>query len=270
MSMRICAIVAAAGMFASVVNADVITQWNFNGANAASIPGGPTSPSPSVGSGTASLRGGVTGDPAFASGNASGGSSDPVTDSTDFGWQTTTYPAATVNNETAGVQFAVPTTGFQDITVSWDQRHSNTSSRFWAIYYTTDGSTWTRLSVSASNANPGTTPSGGTPASTAGLFGTAGTFSAFSTQAGAGDDWFNGRSVNFTGVAGVDNNPNFAVRILTSFDAGTAYAASSAGVYGGGTMRWDMVTVSGTVVPTPAAAALLGLGGLAAARRRRA
>lgn len=272
MSMRLCAIVAAAGMFASAVNADIITQWNFNGTSATTIPGGTASPTPSTGSGTASLIGGTTA--SYASGIASGGSSDPVTTSpNNFGWGTTTYPAASAANETAGVQFLVSTVGYQSITLSWDQRHSNSASRFWAFYYTLDGGTnWTRLNVDASNASAGATPAAGAPASAAGLFGGNGTFSAFDgTVTGAGDDWFNGRSVNLSAIPGADNNANFGFRIVSSFGSGTAYASSSGVAYGaGGTSRFDMVTVNGTVIPTPAAAALLGLGGLAAARRRRA
>jgi hypothetical protein len=265
---RALSVVALAGLVVGLSSLasgqTVLTQWNFN-----STVGTTT---PSTGAGTASLVGGTTA--TFASGNASGGSTDPVTDATDFGWNTTTYPAATATsgtNETLGVQFLASTLGFQNITVSWDQRHSNTNSRFWAFFYTIDaGATWTRLSVSAANANPGTTPAGGAPANAAGLFGPNGTFSAFDgTVTGAGDDWFNGRSVNLTGIAGVDNNPNFGFRVLASFGDGATYQASSAGVYGGGTARFDMATVSGTLIPTPGAVALLGLGGLVAGRRRR-
>ncbi|MCU0688901.1 MAG: hypothetical protein MUE97_04070 [Phycisphaerales bacterium] len=265
---RALSVVALAGLvvglssFASAQT--ILTQWNFNSTVGTTAP--------STGAGTASLVGGATA--TFASGNASGGSSDPVTDATDFGWNTSTYPTVVAGtNETVGVQFLASTVGYQDITVSWDQRHSNSNSRFWAFFYTIDaGATWTRLSVSAANANPGITPAGGAPASTAGLFGPAGTFSAFdiANVTGAGDDWFNGRSVNLTGIAGVNNNPNFGFRVLASFGDGTTYLPSGTGNYAGtGTARFDMATVTGTLIPTPGAVALLGLGGLVAGRRRR-
>jgi len=55
--------------------------------------------------------------------------------------------------------------------------------------------------------------------------------------------------------------------------ANTAFQRADAGtnVYtgGAGNYRFDMVTVSGTLIPAPAAAALLGLAGLMAGRRRR-
>jgi hypothetical protein len=261
--LALIALVAAAGS----ANAAVVTQFNFN-SNPSDANTATGITTPSTGAGSISTIGGVTN--IFASGDASGGSTDPNVGD-DSGFQTTSYPSASAGNETAGIQVFASTVGFTDISVSWDQRHSNTSSRFWAFFYTIDGSSWTRLSLSAANANPGATPSAGAPASTAGLFGGNGTFSAFDgSQTGAGDDWFNGRTVNLTGIAGVANNANFGFRVVSSFGSGSSYVASSGGNYAGtGTARFDMVTVSG-IVPTPGAAALMGIGGLVAARRRRA
>ena len=58
---------------------------------------------------------------------------DPVTaptGSNDSGWQTTTYSAQGASNKSRGVQFLVNTTGFGSVIVSWDQRLSNTASRY--------------------------------------------------------------------------------------------------------------------------------------------
>ncbi len=254
--------ILAGGALAAPSSAAIITQWNFNGTAAGAT-------APNLGTGSASLVGGTTA--TFASGDASGGSSDPAVGSPpDFGWNTTTYPAASVANESAGVQFMVSTVGMGSVGVSWDQRHSNTVSRYWAFYYTTDGATWNRLSVNAGNATAGMTPTGGNPANIPGLFGPAGTFSGFDESvAGSGDDWFNGRGVNLSSVAGVANNPNFGFRIVSSFGGGTTYLASSAGTYATtGTARFDMVTVSGSPVPEPASLAVVGLGLITLLRRR--
>ena len=99
---------------AQAAGPSILAQWNFN----SNPPDGNTSTgttTPNIGSGTASLVGGVTA--TFASGDASGGSSDPATGD-DSGWQTTTYAAQGTENKLRGVQFAVSTLGWKDITVS--------------------------------------------------------------------------------------------------------------------------------------------------------
>jgi hypothetical protein len=226
--MKLFALVALAGI-AAVANADVITQWDFNGT------AGTTTPN--VGSGTASLVGGTTA--TFANGNANGGSTDPNTSASNFGWNITTFAAQGQDSGNRGVQFLVSTLGYTNIIVTFDQRHSNTSSRFYAGQYTVDGTNWV----------------------------TATTF-----EGNAGDTWFNGRTIDLSAVSAANNNANFGVRVVAVFATGTnAYTAStSTSTYAAtGTARFDMVTVNGDVIPTPGAVALAGFGGLLAARRRR-
>ncbi|MBD9361311.1 PEP-CTERM sorting domain-containing protein [Methylomonas fluvii] len=209
--------------------AAVITQWNFN-SNPADAATGTGTGAPSIGSGSASLVGGTTA--TFASGDASGGSSDPAIGD-DSGWNTTSYAAQGAGNKTRGTRYLVSTVGFNNIQVSYDLRHSNTSSKYEQVQYTTDGSTWTD-------------------------------FALFSGA--TGDTWFNGRSVDLSSIAGVANNANFGFRVLAAFAPSTsAYAASSpTGTYGStGTWRFDMVTVSGAAVaavPVPGAVWLFGSG----------
>jgi len=127
-------------LLANLANAqaDIITQWNFNGTSSTTVAGGANSPTPSIGGGSASLVGGVTATATFGSGTANGGSSDPAPTG-NFGWQTTTYAAQGTANRSSGVQFNVSTVGRQDIVISYDLRHSNTSSRYEQFQYSLNG-----------------------------------------------------------------------------------------------------------------------------------
>lgn len=234
-------LIAAALGVASAANAQILTQWDFNFGNDANT--GTGTINPAIGSGTASLVGGTTA--TFASGDASGGSTDPNVGD-DSAWNVTTWAAQGTGSGTRGVQFAVSTVGYTNVVVSWDQRHSNTVSKYFQFQYSTDGST----------------------------FNSAGLVDSGIFAATAGDTWFNNRSVDLTGVAGVANNANFAFRVVAIFDpAGSTYVASSpTGTYGTtGTARFDMVTINAAPVPEPASIAAIGLGvaSLIARRRRK-
>jgi endonuclease/exonuclease/phosphatase family metal-dependent hydrolase len=203
----------------------IIAQWNFNSlAPDTNVATGLTTPS--LGSGTAALIGGTTA--TFATGSAG----DPAS-SDNSAWNTSSYPAATANNKTAGVQFNVSTVGKQNIVVTWDERVSNTGSKYVRLQYTTNGITFFD-------------------------FPTATAINAATV--------FESKTNNLSAFVGVNNNPNFAFRIVAEFESSAASTANAnyigaAGTYGtSGTVRFDMVTVIGTTIPAsnppPAAAAL--------------
>ncbi len=167
------------------------------------------------------------------------GSSDP-----DAGQalNTTGYPAQGTGNLTEGVQFMIDTTGYEQLVFSFDQRNSGTASAWTALRYTLDGSSWT----------------------TARLF-----------EMTVNSVFVNGLSFDFSNIAGAADNASFGLQLLTTFAPGTgSYAGSGSGYATGGTIRYDMVTLSGSVisaVPEPGSYALMlaGLGAIGLLARRR-
>lgn len=189
-----------------------ITQWNFDSEVL----------TPTLGSGTADNLGGTT--TAWASGNPS----------TGRGWNTTPYPEQGTNPLTAGVLFRVPTSGYSNIAITWDERHSNTAANRSRIKYTLDGTTW--VDFEASEANATNTLLDGTPVGF--------DEGKYVTNVGA---VYTLRGANFTEIPEANNNANFAIMIVTDFVDGENYGASAeGGTYGtSGTIRFDNVTFIG-------------------------
>lgn len=199
----------------------IITQWNFN-----SIPADGSSSTgsliPSLGVGSTVLVGGVSG--TFADGNSENRSSDPA-GVDDTGRQLSSFPSQSAASRTAGLEFRVGTTGYEGVVLTWDQRNSNTASRYWAIDYTLNGTTWQQFSGSY--------------------------------EINSGSNWFNGLTADFTSISGANNNSDFGIRLLSIFDPlDSRYVASNSLIpYGtSGTARFDRVTFNGTeitAVPEP-------------------
>ena len=108
---KVAVIAAGAALGIAVLQgsaqAATLTRWNFNTPVPDDNPATGTE-FPSIGTGTVSRVGGTTG--TFATAEDGGGSSDPLIGD-DSALDTTTYPAATALNKTAGVEFRVSTVG---------------------------------------------------------------------------------------------------------------------------------------------------------------
>jgi len=200
----------------------IYTQFNFNNSTT----------NPNIGAGTVALLGTTA---TFA-----GGSPNDLA-ATDFAYNTTSYPTQGTGSGTEGIRFNVSTVGQNFVAVSYDQRFSNTSSRFASFEYSTNGTTFTP-------------------------------FATYENTLG-GDAWLS-RNFDLSNISGVANNANFAFRVVSVFQPTTsAYLASNpASSYATtGTLRFDLVTAQ---TPAPSSVAVMALGGLmplvAIARRRRA
>ncbi len=192
-----------------------ISQWTFNSLTPDnSYATG--SLAPSTGGGSLSTFGGTR--TSFNLGSVNGGSSDPSGDNT--GMNIVGFPSAS-SGGLAGVAFAVDTTGYDRIALTFDQRNSNTASNTDRVQYSLDGgSSWqdhTTLMMSV------------------------------------GEQWAIGRTVDLSGVAGAADNPYFAVRLVnggfTATNPGSNYTTQ-------GTWRFDMVTLSGDALPVPTTTSL--------------
>ncbi|HMP29731.1 MAG TPA: hypothetical protein PKD85_09030 [Saprospiraceae bacterium] len=161
------------------------------------------------------------------------------------GWNSTSYQNQSIGSGTSGVQFSVSTLGFKNIKLSFDHRASGTASRWAQLDYSIDGGkTW----VTNHWRNGG----GLSP-----------------------HDVFYSFDVDFSGIDGANDNPNFTIRIVSIFSpqafsqnatlnygANEAYMRANAqavigetggtgtGNYGaGGTWRFDNVTFKGETLP---------------------
>jgi hypothetical protein len=194
------------GLTLPVFGQEIITQWNFNFGDDADRTTGTTEPA--VGIGTAASVGGVK--ESFATGSVA----DPEPDD-DSGWNLSGFPAQGEGARTAGAEFQIPTTGYQDVVLQFDWRTSNTASGRLVVLYTTDGTTWQEAATFTSD---------------------------------KGSWWFTAQTVDFSALDATDNNSQFAVRLVSDFADGANYVPANAGsTYSpNGTWRFDLVTLQGT------------------------
>jgi hypothetical protein len=174
----------------------------------------------SIGAGTALLLNGATA--TFSTGTYSDPAGAPG--SANSGWNTTSYPPQGTSNKTAGVQFNVSTLCCQDILLAWEEKHSDTASKYARLQYTTDGATFVDGNLI--------------------------------TMTSTNNSWVF-YMVDLSAIPGVNNNANFAFRIVSEWEAtaignnNSNYVASVTSYAGAGaspgTMRFDLVSVYGNL-----------------------
>ncbi|MDA0803922.1 MAG: hypothetical protein O2819_09280 [Planctomycetota bacterium] len=143
------------------------------------------------------------------------------------------------NRWTAGsyYQVALSTTGYNDISISWDQTRSGTGPSSFELFASNDGgSNWTSITAYT------VMQAGGSGTNTTSWNSTT------------------GQSV-FTNTASVGGASDTST-VLFQFRSLVTGAST-------GTNRIDNIVISGNLVPAPGALALLGVAGLLTGRRRK-
>jgi hypothetical protein len=211
-----------------------ITRWTFisNPFLVAS-----STPGPEFGIGSSGLVGSMTG-ATNATGPDTGCNGN--NESGSRSWQIGTANPGTTN-ESSGVQFKASTVGYENIQFTWDQRFSNTSTRTVRVQYTIDGINWINLTLDASNFLSGCSNRNGFDDGRLDVSNIVGT--------NVSDAWAR-RTILFTSISGVNNNPDFGVRILAAHYSNTGQFRqannSSTVAPTSGTWRFDNVAFQGT------------------------
>ena len=212
-----------------------LTAWTFDnlaiGAN--------SSPSPSSGVGSAGAVG-LGASPSVVS--LPGGSTGGPNSWQLSGWTTN----AAIGSQ--GVQFAASTAGYYQIQASFDVYAATNAEADLQVQYTTEGAIWHNANILS--------------AGTMGVLATntvttnnlvVGTYIILTNNGTAG--WNNQVMVNLSGISGVDNDANFAIRIVNA-STGTNCLDTTGAVYNSGNPNgnwtFDNVVIQGVSYDTVA------------------
>ena len=258
---------------APAARATTITEWNFNN-NTVAVN---TSPAPSTGVGTASTVGmnidsatgtvdGTTTDTSDVN-TSTPASSDPggANQWRIRGGDGTASPGAGTNAWTSlapigsqGAQFAASTVGFTNIVISFDWSPTTQGEGKLQAQYTLNGTTYFNLPA-ADFTSLGT----GAAATAATNTTSANTVMGGYLKAGSSTTYMNGITANLSSIAGVANDPAFAIRLVNaSTGADDTNVAGAALNNTSGNWRFDEVTISGVPEPGTNALVILGLAGV--------
>jgi heme-binding protein Shr len=234
---------------------DTIVDWTFESEpnNGTII----TNPVPEIGSGTAtsigfnntytyagsSTPGSTNGPDVINTGGSSSGTAGPNA------WRVRGNPGNNGWNSAApigtqGAEYDVSTAGYSNIVVFFDLYSTSQGEAKMCVLYTTNG--WTTTNVANTlfyEANPAFVVTN-LPVN---LGGSANTVTGTYFYQTTGQNFYNNITVDLTGVPGVDNNPNFAFRVVNAA-TGSDCVAFNGGPYNNssGNWRYDNVTVGGT------------------------
>jgi acid phosphatase len=212
--------------------ATTLTAWNFDNLGL----GASASPAPSAGFGAATVVG-ITNSAPDIQGllGSSGGNTNcwrvRGAGAGGIGWSTN----AAVGSQ--GAKFAASTAGYYKIKVAFDVYATSDAEANLQVQYTTDGAIWNNVTVTSIGSGATITNNTATNATVLGSY----------VKLSPG--WNNQITVDLTGVSGVDNDANFAVRFVNA-STGTNCVAVAGGFYNNVSGDWtfDNVTIQGTTI----------------------
>jgi hypothetical protein len=234
---------------------DVVADWSFDVIGTQAAPD--NSPAPSTGSGVAQVLG-MTNTYTFASGPsfsfawadvAATGSPYPNTGNDSFGWRVRggTTGAGTGNSGwntaapigTQGGEFDADTSGYSNMVCSFNLYFTTQAEAKMCVFYTTNG--WASSNVANTLFYGGNSAFVVTNTSSPNTV-----IGTYFWQTG-GQGFYDNIVVDFTGVPGVDNNPQFGIRIVNAATGGDCINFTG-GTYNNssGNWRYDNVIIGGT------------------------
>jgi hypothetical protein len=143
-----------------------------------------------------------------------------------------------------GVQFAASTAGYYKISASFDVYATPDAEADLLVQYTTEGSIWHNATITSAGTLGVIANNTDTNVSTV-----IGSYVILTNNGTTG--WNNQISVDFTGISGIDNNPNFAIRIVNA-STGTNCVDTTGAVYNNTSGSWsfDNVVIQGVSIDT--------------------
>lgn len=207
-----------------------LTAWNFD--NVAIAANG--SPQPSTGFGTASVLGLNNPDVQSLAGSSSGAANSWRIGN---GWSTN----AAIG--TQGAKFAGSTFGYYQIKVSFDVNATADAEANLLVQYTTDGTIWNNATIT-SVGTLGVIANNSATNSTV-----MGSYVMLTNNGTTG--WNNQITVDLSGISGVDNNANFAIRMVNA-STGSNCVDTTGALYNNNSGNWtfDNVVVQGVSFDT--------------------
>jgi hypothetical protein len=241
----------------------VIASWNFDTLTTGTTNLDPAASTDVTGSGSASSVGMSSTGSNYPTANATGpdtsnilteAGTDTVNGNTGAGNQDWRIVGSNGWNSGAaigsqGAQFGFNTTGYTSIALSFDLEITSQGEANMQVEYTTNGTAWQNavISFSGGSGTVLTNPSTGGNANIV-----VGSYLHTDTSSGS-NIWFNQVTANFSGIGGLSNDPNFAIRIVNAATGSADVALKSNGALNNtsGNWRLDDVTFTGTAIPEP-------------------